>query len=458
MRFKATAWLIAMPMMVAGCVLAPRGTAEQRQGVEQEGRQYRIPVAQRQLPELPAQPGWSDLLQRAFLANGEIEAAFFEWQAAVSRIDVAAGYPNSNVSLGFEYLFSGGNLKGWDRTTLTVGFDPMQNLSFPTKVLAAGRIAPEGARAAASRLQGVKFALQQRVLTAYFELALVSERLRLQQELVALLRLTESSARARADTGAAQQDVVGAAVELRIAENELHNLEAELPQQRAGLNSLVGRSADSILELPPSLPEQRPIEADDAQLLAIGVVQNPELESLAQAVAGREHALELARLQYLPDVNPFAGISGSMEQVVGAAITLSTMLPQIRGRIVESEALLHASEAALRQARVDRAATYVATLLSLRNNERQAAVVETEILPVALLAADLSRQTYVAGSGMLIQALASQQTVIAVRRSLAEARMAREIRLAELEALAGVDIETVGQRTHVATSGEEGRS
>ena len=51
--------------------------------------------------------------------------------------------------------------------------------------------------------------------------------------------------------------------------------------------------------------------ADDAALIAVAVAQNPELAALAQQVAGRSDAVELARLAYLPDIIPSANITGS---------------------------------------------------------------------------------------------------------------------------------------------------
>ena len=60
---------------------------------------------------------------------------------AVSRIQQAGAYPNSSVSLGFEYMFSGDSMKAWDRTTLSAGFDSSESLLLPNKVYQSGKIA-----------------------------------------------------------------------------------------------------------------------------------------------------------------------------------------------------------------------------------------------------------------------------------------------------------------------------
>lgn len=100
---------------------------------------------------MPAQ--WRDVLSRAFLVNGELESAYFEWKAALARVDQAAVWPNTNVALSFSYMFSSENIKAWNRTTVTAGFDPAMNLSLPIKSRAAGKVALEAAKEAAERFR-----------------------------------------------------------------------------------------------------------------------------------------------------------------------------------------------------------------------------------------------------------------------------------------------------------------
>ena len=98
--------LVLAPTLLAGCVLAPREAKEEQARLDDAGVIYRPSLEKRALPELSAQPTWRDVLRRAFLANGELEAAYWEWAMAVSRIQQFGSYPNSPVSLGFEYMFS----------------------------------------------------------------------------------------------------------------------------------------------------------------------------------------------------------------------------------------------------------------------------------------------------------------------------------------------------------------
>jgi outer membrane protein TolC len=135
-------------------------------------------------------------------------------------------------------------------------------------------------------------------------------------------------------------------------------------------------------------------------------------------------------------------------------VILPTTIPEIRGKIDESRAMLRADQAMLRQTRSERAANFVAALYVLRNSERQVQVFEETILPRAQQVLASTRQNYSTGAGMFLDLIEGQRTVLEVRQMIAEARITREKQLAELEALAGVDIETLAPPTSGPTTQE----
>jgi outer membrane protein TolC len=401
-------------------------------------------IEARQLPELPAVANWQDVLSRAFLANGELESSYFEWKAAFARIDQVATWPNSNVALSFGYMFSPGNMKTWDRTTIGAGFDSSMNLSLPVKTRTAGKVALDTAREAGDKFRAVKFDLQRRVLEAYLDLALTEELIRIERDNLTFLKLLSDSAADRAEAGGPMQDLFKALIESETAQNDLAGLEAKANSMRGMLNGVLGKDASAPLSLPPVLPAPRPVIADDAALITIAVAQNPELAALAHQVAGRSDAVELARLAYLPDVIPSASITGSVSQSLGAMLMVPTKLPAIRAAIDEAEAMTRSTEAMLRQTTQDRAARFVADLYLMRNAERETQLYRARIVPAARQLVSSSRNAYAAGTIVFADLIDSERMFIAVRRMVAQAQIEREQRLAELEALAGVDIETLG--------------
>ena len=87
----------------------------------------------------------------------------------------------------------------------------------------------------------------------------------------------------------------------------------------------------------------------------------------------------------------------------------------------------------------------MAHLYIMRNAERQSALYRQRIVPAAEQLVNSSRNEYAVGTVGFADLIDSQRTLIAARRAVAQIRIEREKRLAELEALAGVDIETLGR-------------
>jgi cobalt-zinc-cadmium efflux system outer membrane protein len=431
-------------VVLTSCVLAPAGYDDERERAVSAGERYQEPPEKRELPALGSQPTWRDVLERAFLANGDLEAAYFEWRAAVERVEIAAGWPNTSLMPSFSYLFSSDSLKAWDRTTVNLAFDASENLELPVKTRKAADVALAGARAAGERFREAKFELQRRVLDAWLALALAEEQMRIVRTDLELLRVVAATAAPRVQAGGPQQDLVRAEIEVRQAEDRMLNVAAEASAMRAMLNGMLARGPDAPLEIGEDLPEPRPVPPDDVVILAVGVHRNPHLLSLVEQVSGREDALELARLMVLPNFNPFAGFTGSLSQTVGVAVMLPTTLPEIRGGIAEARAMLAGARAMALQAHRDHTAQLVAALLVLRNSARQAELFEGSVLPAAQLLADTTRQSYAAGSADLLELIEAQRTLLDVRSMIAEARIERERRAAEIEQLVGIDLETLG--------------
>ena len=450
----AVRWaVVAIPLTFTGCMMHPEGTAAHREELKAAGKVYERPVDQRNVPEVPDPATWQDVVQRAFLANGDLEAAYHEWHAANERIDMASYWPNSNLSLGFDYMFSKEKMKAWDRTTLSAGFDPSMPLKLPQQAKQSGQVALDAARAAAAKFRAAKFRIQRQVLIAYLDLALMEEDLRIGQENCELLRRVMQNARSRVQGGAPQQDLLKAQVQLHLAENMLQNEQSQVAAMKAMLNGMLVRPADAPLVLPVQLPQDRQIPVGDDRLIAVGVEQNPELAGLAQQVAARKDAVDLAKMQFLPSINPAGAITGSISQSLGAMVMIPTTIPMINASIREAKAMLEASDAMLRQTRADRAAGFVATLYALRSAERQEDFYSNTILPAARALMTASRQDYVSGRVGLVELIDAQRTLLDVRRTAAQFHIEREKRLAELEELAGVDVETLAAKATTQGSG-----
>lgn len=431
----------AVLALSSSCVLAPAGLRDERASARGEGAQYVAAVEARTLPDLPEEPSWRDVLRRALLANGEIEAAWQEWRAALARVDVASAWPDTNVELGLEYLLSPGNVKAWDRTTLRVGFDPMKTLSLPTKTAKRGELALAGAKAAGDRFRAAKFALQARVLERWYDLARIEEENRIRAEELVVLRLDAEASLRSAGAGGDARGMLRSRIELRRAEDALERSKSMCSQMCAQLYADAGGVPGGSLTAPRSLPEPRALPLNDAQVFALAAESNPELARLAHEVEGRRDALELARMQYWPDVVPSAGLMGSATRFVGLALSLPTNVPALRAGVEEARADLAGDEARARQARTDVGARITAELLAFHDAERAADLLDRDVRPLAERLRANAHAAYSAGTIPQREWLESLRTELEVRLAAADARIAREKSLVRLETIVGADFE-----------------
>ena len=431
--------VVPVVAVLAGCAVHPAGEREERDRIEAAGTPY---VTRAEPPPLPEKPGPEDYLRRAFLSNADLEARYWEWAAAIEQVPQDASLPNAAIS--FDYMFSGGDMKAWDRTTLGISNDPMSNIPFPTKLATAGRRALEVARAAGLRFEGAKFQLQGNVLSAYYDLALIAESIRIQEENVAILGIIVGQAEARVAAGtSAQQDLLRAQTELDLARNDLANLRSRVPPTAAKMNALLGRAPDAPVPLPDALPPPRPLPLSDADLIRLGSERSPELSALAREVAGREEALSFARQAYIPDFGLSFSFTGSISQAVGAMLVVPLRLEAIHAGVEQARAGIRAAEAARTQYSRDLAASFVLSLYVLRNDERQVALFDGSIIPRARQTIQLARTAFAVGRIPFLELLEAQRALLEVRLTLAQLRTEREKALAAIETWSAVDVEAM---------------
>ncbi|MBI1849241.1 MAG: TolC family protein, partial [Planctomycetes bacterium] len=431
--------LASIALLPLGCAIRPAGEQSERDRSRELGRAFEEHALP---PTLPADPTADDYLRVAFLSNADLQARYWEWRSAIEQIPQDSSFPN--VAVPFSVLFNSENMKAWDRTTLGITNDPMTNIPFPTKVAAAGRRALEEARAVGLRFEAAKFRLQAQVLTTYDDLALLAESLRIQRDNVALLRQVVGQAGVRVQTGGASpQDLLKAQTEMDFAENDLANLQAQVPAVVAKMNAILNRPSDASVPLPPSLPAPRSLDVRDDELLRIGSERSPELGALAREVAGREEAVTLAKQAYFPDFSLSFSFMGSVAQTVGGMLILPTRLEAIRAGIEQANSNLRVSQSARSQYERDLAASFVLNLYVLRNDERQVRLFEESILPRARQTVQLGQTAYAANRVSFVELLDSQRTLLDARLTLAKLRTEREKAIAAIETWSAVDVEVM---------------
>jgi cobalt-zinc-cadmium efflux system outer membrane protein len=433
MRRSAIALLI---LLVSGCTIHPRGEDAQRKAAKDAGAPYARKFESRNIPPLSPDASLEEIVNYALLTNGDLEQRYWEWRSAIEQIP-QDGTQTTNLMLSAGTMIDRGKLS-WDRTTVTIGNDPMSDIVFPGKLSTAAQRGLENARAADYRFQKARYELRAKVLTAYYDYALTAELISLEEAGAQLMSTTASVVEARNRAGSAgQQDVLKAQNDVDLANNQIAMLRAQAAGQQAMLNALLARDARTPIPLPRRQIPARAIGLGDDQIVALAAERNPELAALAAEIRGKADGVRLARLQYVPDfsINTGTDLAG-LTQTLMSAITVPVLRAEaINAAIAQARANLRAAEAMRRQNKNDLAARVVDDLSTLRDADRQLGLLHETILPRAAMMVDLSRSAYESGRSSLLELLDSQRSLIEIQRMEATLRATRNARLANLEAV-----------------------
>jgi cobalt-zinc-cadmium efflux system outer membrane protein len=427
-------------LCLGGCVMRPEGEDQERQLADAAGKDgFDLPVAERKLPPLAPDARPEDFVRHACLANGELEARFFEWRAALERIPQESSQ-ETTLELGFEHMFSSDSLSAFDRTTFVAGNDAMAEIVYPGKLATQGRIALEEARASARRFDQARLMLETRVVTAYVELAELLAEVLVREESLRLLEAMVVSADSRVRAGVATaQDLIKARTELALQQNEQLALQARAPVLTRNLNALVGRAA---LDAPvvATLPEPGPLPVAADQLAARLRQRSPELLAMDREVVARQERITRAEQEWIPGLSLSAGFTGSLSQMIGAAMTFPFVrATAIEAGIAQARAELSAAQARRRQAGPDLEARARGGLAMAADLDRQIALLRDIIQPQAEQAVELSRAAYTAGRIPLIELLDTRRTAVETRLMLLKLRAEREKTVAMVVELLGRD-------------------
>jgi len=432
-RFSIGVTLVAA---LAGCTIHPAGENAEREAALQAGKPFTRPAEDKDLPPLPDDPKPDDLVRYALLRNADLEQRYWEWRSAIEQIP-QDGTQASTLALSAGTTITKGKASAGS-SNIGVLNDPMTDIHWPGTLATAAQRSLENARSAGFRFCKAQYELRNKVLSAYADLALGADLIRLEQADVELLQTTAMVVEARNRAGSAgQQDLLKARNELDLSRNNVANIQSQLPTLRAALNALLSREPDAPLATPAGLPPPRPMSLSDAQLLDLAARQNPGLAALAADIRARHEGTELARLQYVPDFNVSfsTDLMGIAQSLAGSATIPLLRYQAINASIAQAEANLKASEAMRRQAQNDLNSQVVMDIAILRDADRQLDVFEHIVLPRARQVVTVGRSAYETGQSTLVDFLDSERSLIAVQRLIANLRSTREKRLADLEAV-----------------------
>jgi outer membrane protein TolC len=285
---------------------------------------------------------------------------------------------------------------------------------------------------------------------AYFMLALNAKRREINRASRDLSVTIAQAALGRYSTGiGGHHDVVRAQVEVNALDVEVTNLEGERMATIAMINSLRDRPADVAIRDPILVPTAASA-ANLASLTERANAQRPELKGM-RAMQSEAIAMgDLARRERYPDVmgsawlNQNIGAPPSAGGMVGVTIPVFGLARQgYRAGAFDARAHSAAEDAASMRAMIR--FEVADALVRVQTTSRRVELIDTVVLPKARESFESSLAGYGAGTVDLIGLLDARRSLQTASLMLAEARVEREVALAELERAVGRPIDVVSR-------------
>lgn len=390
-----------------------------------------------------------DYVRYALAQNPEIQAARKRIDALSYQVPVASALPDPLLNMtAFPEPIQ--TAAGQQEFSLSAS----QKLPWRRKLERQAAVVQARADASRAELAAVELGTVAKVKKAYYELYFLQQAIEITEEELDLLGQIRNVADTRYRTGqTSQQDVLRADLEISNVENELIRLRRQLTGARARLASLLHVSPQTPLAALRELPEEQ-LPQDLAQLQRRAVAARPELHAKLAALASQRHKVDLARLEYVPDVTvgaswiaiSEAGISPVSNGEDAVLLNLGMNLPLYRKRLdmsvrsAEAGAVATAREYdALRDATQEE----VVDLFAQAQSEQQLIeLFRNDILPQARQTLEVSSRAYNVGETDFLQLIDNWRELL--RYEVGYRRLEASLRqtLADLERVVGGFAET----------------
>jgi cobalt-zinc-cadmium efflux system outer membrane protein len=406
---------------------------EARADANEVSQRYRPGDAKPELPQLTSTSPLSDFLRFALLNNPRVEAAYYEWLAAVEAITPARSLPDPRLTFESDIA----------DTVMSLMPGLMVELPGPGKLRSAGDVMSAESRVGyfGFELELLRTALA--VKTAYYRLHFLEETIRVQGETLQLLANLEQLAHQQNAAGRVTlQDVLRAQIARERTVTQIENLEDSRNALTAEFKAALGLERDEADPPRPSTFEPSAGAPGADELWSAALARNPSLRSMEQDVVRAEASLGLARTARVPDFSFGLEVDVKGDPTLfrpSAGMSLPIWRDKIAAKIAGAQAGKRAAEARLGAEQIQLAAELASMLFMLREADRNDALVTHELGPKAKQSLEAARAGYVNGRASFLDVIDAQRTSLEFELLGIEARTQRELALASLSlAIAGI--------------------
>jgi outer membrane protein TolC len=413
------------------------------------------------MPDLAGPHPVEDYITVALSQNPQIQAARKRVEALAHRVPQAASLEDPMLGvMGFPFH---PNVPQTASGRATAGVTASQKVPWFGKLQTAAEAAEAEVDSGRAELAAAELEVIEQVKLAYYQLYYIQQATGITEENRELLGQFEQIARVKyeVERSVSQQDVLRAQVELSNLDRELIRLEQELLSAQADLAQVLHISPETELRAVTELPrEQAP--RDIQRLYELAVASRPELHAQLAEIERDHRLVELAQLQYFPDLTLSVdwremSTSGSISPVadgiddVGLGLTINVPIYRKRldAGVREAEARA-VSDARQYDALRDRTLKGVKDLFArVRSQERLVRLFRDDIIPKSDQTLQVSIPDYQVGRIDFLQLIDNWQQLLRFRITLYELEAQLRQSLASLERVVGGEAleEQMGEQT-----------
>ena len=422
-----TVVILILSVLLAGCKGTPtRGEKEARRQVQAVAGTYRPEGRKPELPVLTSKSSLSNYLTYALLNQPQVEAAYFDWLAAVERITVERSLPDPQLTFQM------------DIEEVVTSLMPGVMMSFPGmgKLRAAGAVAAAESQARYYAFRTASLQSAYAVERAYYQLYFLEEKLRVNRENLSLLADLAKLAGAQNEVGKVTlQDVLRAQIAQDRVETEIANLEDSRRPLLAEFKAALGLGAAEPAPPVPQQFESTPLRLSAEEVFAAALARNTQLKGMEADVRAAEASLTLAYKARMPDASLGLMADAKMSPTLyrpWGTVSLPLWRDKLAAEVAQAQANKRVGEARLSAEQIALAVAVAEKEFVYREASRNLALLETLLLPKQRQSLEIARSGYLAGQIDFFNLTDAEQSLLRFGLDEVEARTQRELSLAEL--------------------------
>jgi outer membrane protein, heavy metal efflux system len=394
--------------------------------------------------------GLDEVEHIALNANPEIEVAARRVAIARAHVPVAGALDDPMA------MYRGWGVplkKPWDYNAAQNMFSMSQTFMSGNKRDLRTSVAQSDVDQAQANLDAVRLDVKVRVQKAFFDLLLTQDETRIHEQHVGIAEQAINAARIKYTVGSVpQQDVLKAQVALTALAEHMIRFDRDAEVARARLNTLLGRSPDSPIEV---RGEHAVLEALPSveSLIAMAINTRPDLVAAKAAAQRSQREQQLTKKVYTPDFTLSAGymlMPSGQDFRNGYMVEGSMNLPWLNRKKHDTEiaeATLKATEQDVELSALENTARgqIAEALAEAQATQKLAFLYQKQLKPQAEATLQSSVIAYENNKTAFVDLLDSQMRVIDIDIAWAQAVGEFDARLADLEMATGTPVDKIQQ-------------